>query len=116
MFGKAYTMTLNRVHDTVRIKEGKESLTLRVDADSMKMVAGISAVQNELKSITDNTPAEESFRIAKDFARVIFGEDGCGKLCEFYRDDAGCIIGLCAQYFSKRLKNLIAKTQRKIRR
>ena len=112
----AYNMTLNRVHDTVRIREGRETLMLYVDADSMKLVAGISNVQKELQTITEETPEAETLRISKDFARVIFGTDGAEKLAEFYRQDPGCIIGICSRYFSKRLNKLIEKAQKKIRK
>lgn len=112
----AYNMTLNRVHDTVRIREGREMILLYVDVDSMKLVAGISQVQKELQSITEETPEEETKRIAKEFARVIFGVDGAEKLSDFYREDPGCIIGICSKYFSNRLNKLIEKAQKKIRK
>ena len=36
-----YKISLNRIHDRVRITEGDEHLDLRVDADPMRMVAGL---------------------------------------------------------------------------
>ena len=111
----AYNMTLNRVHDTVRIREGREMILLHVDVDSMKLVAGLSQVQKALQSITEETPEEETKRIAKEFARVIFGADA-EKLSDFYREDPGCIIGICSKYFSNQLNKKIEKAQKKIRK
>ena len=36
-----YSLSLNRIHDKVRINEGDEHLLLKVDGDPMRMVAGI---------------------------------------------------------------------------
>ena len=37
-----YELTLNRVHDTIVIREGDETLTLTVNGDAMRMVAGLN--------------------------------------------------------------------------
>ncbi len=116
MFGRVYHMTLNRVHDVVRIHEGRESLTLYVEMDSMRLVAGISNVQPALKSISEDTPEEETLRIANAFAAAIFGAEQAEKLADFYRNDPGCIIGICSRYFSGRLNKLIERAQKKIRK
>jgi hypothetical protein len=52
MFGH-YNMTLNRVHDTVVIREGDEKLKLFVDADPMRMTAGLIQAQQMMQKWTD---------------------------------------------------------------
>ena len=108
-----YRMSLNRVHDTVRISEGSESITLRVDADAGRMVAGISQAAKGLQALTDKSPDEDQRKGALYFASVIFGDEQAARLLEFYHDDAWCVINLCGQYLDKRLKKLIAKAQKK---
>ena len=43
-----FKITLNRIHDKVRITEGDEHLELRVDGDPMRMVAGLNEAQRRL--------------------------------------------------------------------
>ena len=68
---KGYEMTLNRVHDTITIREGDETLTLTVNGDAMRMVAGLNKAQSRLQSITEETPDEEVREVAEYFAAVI---------------------------------------------
>ena len=112
---KTHELTLNRVHDRVAIKEGDERLELRVDADPMRMVAGLTEAQRRLKTVTEDMGDEEKTGIAQYFAGVIFGTDQAAKLLDFYHGDAACVIMICGQYFSGRLANLIDKAQRKIK-
>lgn len=108
-----FNISLNRIHDTVRITEGKDSLTLKVNADPRRMVAGLSESQKMLTAVNDDTPDEEIRKAAEYFSNVIFGADQTKKLFEFYHDDAGCVINICGQYFAERLKTLIVKAQKK---
>ena len=108
-----FKLTLNRVHDRVKVSEGDESLVLRVDGDAGRMVAGISEAVKGLKSLTNETPAEDQIRAARYFASVIFGDEQADALIDFYHDDAMCVINLCSQYIGKRLSGLIAKAQKK---
>ena len=108
-----FTMSLNRVHDRVRIVEGDERLELRVDADAMRMVAGLNEAQRRLKTITDESTEDERNSIAQYFAGVIFGAEQAPQLMEFYRNDAACVINVCGRYFSERLAKLIEKAQRR---
>ena len=114
MFKKGYTMTLNRVHDTLKIKEGTESLVLYVDSDPRRLVAGLNSVQAKLKTIDNDTDEEKKLEYAKMFANVLFGEKQTEQLAEFYHQDAGCMISVCGQYFSKRLAKLITAAQKKM--
>ena len=108
-----YRISLNRIHDKVRITEGDEHLDLRVDSDPMRVVAGLNEAQRRLKTITDEMPEEERNAIAQYFASVIFGENQAKTLMDFYHDDAACVINVCGKYFSGRLSGLITKAQKK---
>lgn len=110
-----YKLSLNRIHDRVRITEGDERMDLRVDADPMRMVAGLNEAQRRLKTITDDTTTEEMREIATYFAGVMFGADQAAALLEFYHDDAACVINVCGKYFSDRLSKLIAKAQKRMK-
>lgn len=108
-----YKISLNRIHDKVRITEGDEHLDLRVDSDPMRVVAGLNEAQRRLKTITDTMPDEDRNAIATYFAAVIFGENQAKELMDFYHDDAACVINVCGKYFSDRLAGLITKAQKK---
>lgn len=108
-------MSLNRVHDTVLIREGEESLKLTVNGDSMRMVAGLNRAQQKMKEIKDDSPDEDVKEIAEYFAAVIFGKEQAEKLMHFYADDPSCVIAACGQYFRDRLAQKIAKIQKKMK-
>ena len=110
-----YKISLNRIHDKVRITEGDEHLDLRVDSDPMRVIAGLNEAQRRLKTITDTTPEGERNAIATYFAGVIFGDTQAKALMEFYHDDAACVINVCGKYFSDRLAGLITKAQKRIK-
>ena len=113
LFGR-YKMTLNRVHDTVVIREGGERLTLRVDADPLRLSAGLIQAQKQLEKWGEKTTAKQQREFAQFFAGVIFGDEQAKKLMEFYRNNPGCVVNVCGQYFSKRLRGLIEKAQRRM--
>lgn len=108
-----FTMSLNRVHDRLRIMEGDEKLELRVDADPNRMVAGLNEAQKRLRSLTDDSPEDDRRGAAVYFAGVMFGEEQALALMEFYHNDPGCVINICGKYFSTRLAKLIEKAQKK---
>ena len=108
-----FRMSLNRVHDTVRVSEGDEHITLKVEDDAGRMVAGIGEATKVLQELTAETSLEDQRKAALYFASVIFGDDGAARLMEFYHNDPTCVVNLCAQYFSKRLGGLITKAQKK---
>ena len=114
MFGK-YEMTLNRVHDKITIKEGDERLTLTVNGDAMRMVAGLNKAQKKMLELTEDTEDEQVRETAEYFASVIFGREQAEKLLAFYADDPGCVITVCGQYFKERLAGKIAKVQKKMK-
>lgn len=108
-----FTLTLNRVHDTVRVREGGEALTLRVDGDAMRMVAGLNEAQKRLRAINGETDDAETRAAALYFAGVMFGAEQAERLLMFYRNDAGCVINICGRYFSERLARLLERAQKK---
>lgn len=112
MFGNN-TLTLGRVYDTVKIKEGGETLVLHVNSEPTRIVVGLSNAQKQLMTIDENTTDEERERIARFFSEVIFGEEQTRKLFGFYYDDPSCVIAVCGRYFADRLGKLITKQQKK---
>ena len=115
-FKPGYEITLNRVHDTVKISENGEYLTLTVNADPMRLVAGLNNAQKKLTELTEGEPEQAAVKEAAEyFAAVIFGPEQAEKLLAFYADDAACIINVCGTYFRERLAEKITKAQKKIK-
>ena len=113
MFRKKNEMSLNRVRDHVVIKEGDDRLKLYVDADPLRIVAGLNQAQKMMREITDETPEEEREKIAEYFAAVLFGEKQAKELIEFYHHDPACIFNICGKYFGQKLAKKITKAQKK---
>ena len=113
MFWLRHDLTLNRVHDVVRVREGGDSITLRVDADANRMVAGLSHAQDVLKAVPADATAEQRQTAIMYFATVIFGKEQAEKLLEFYNNAPDCVLAICGQYFSTRLMKKITKAQKK---
>ena len=112
MFGRPYEITLNRVHDTVRVSENGEHLDLTVNADAMRMVAALAQVQKQLEQYETATDAEK-LDAARAFAAAIFGDAQADKLIAFYNNDPGCVVNVCGQYFQGRLSKRITAAQKK---
>ena len=110
-----FKMSLNRVHDRVRITEGSDTLTLTVNGDPNRMVAGLMLAQKKLTAIKDDSSPEEVRETAEYFSGVIFGKEQTEKLFEFYRNDAGCVMNICGKYFAERLKDRIVKVQKNLK-
>ena len=113
IFRRGYEMTLNRVHDRISIKEGDERITLTVNGDAMRMVAGLNKAQQKMLALNDDSTDEDVKETARYFASVIFGQEQAQKLLDFYADDPGCVITACGQYFKDRLAGKIADVQKK---
>lgn len=108
-----FNISLNRVHDSVRISEGEEHLTLHVDGDAMRMVAALTEAQRTLKGLTEDSTEKERMDAAMAFAVAIFGPTQAWELAHFYHDDPACVISVCGKYFSQRLAKLIEKAQKR---
>ena len=115
LFRKGYSVTLNRVHDNITIREGDETLKLCVNGDAMRMVAGLNKAQQKMLELSDDAQDAQVKDCAEYFAAVIFGKDGAEKLMAFYADDPACVISVCGQYFKERLAGKIAKVQKKMK-
>jgi len=115
LFRRGYEMTLNRVHDTLRIREGDETLTLTVNGDAMRMVAGLNKAQAKLKELTNDSTDEEVREAAEYFASVMFGREQAISLMRFYAEDPACVINVCGQYFRERLASKITAVQKKMK-
>lgn len=115
MFRRGYELTLNRVHDTVTIREGGDTLKLAVNADPLRIVAGLNKAQEKMRSLTEESAVEQIAETAQFFAAVIFGKEQSEKLMEFYADDPSCVISVCGQYFKDRLAGKIAAVQKRMR-
>lgn len=114
MFKRGYEVTLNRIHDTIKIVENGEKLPLVVNADPMRIVAGLNVAQEKMTELVKGNPTEEEMKAAAEyFAAVIFGTEQAKKLMEFYAGDAACVINVCGKYFRDRLSGIIAKAQKR---
>ena len=113
MFFKKNEMSLNRVRDHIIIREGDDNIKLYVDADPLRIVAGLNQAQKMMQGITDDTSEEEKVKIAEFFAAVIFGEKQAKDLMAFYHDDPACIFNICGKYFANKLAKKITKAQKK---
>jgi rubrerythrin len=115
LFRKGYEITLNRVHDTVSVREGDEKLVLTVNGDAMRMVAGLTKAQKKMQDIAEDATDEQVLEVAEYFATVIFGKEQATKLLEFYANDPASVINVCGKYFKDRLALKIADVQKKIK-
>jgi hypothetical protein len=114
-FRREFEISMNRVKDTVVIREGNERLTLNVNADAQRLFAGLNASYERMKNISETTEESEIREIATYFSGVIFGKDQAEKLSEFYANDAAAIIAVCGRYFRDRLAGLIADVQKRMK-
>lgn len=111
-----YKATLGHVHDLIEVREGKERLVLRVDADPINIVRMINRLEPQLSNIHDHEQAEkEAEGIAREICNAIFGKQQMHKLFEMYNGDSVAVLGLCSKYIAERLGNLITKVQKKAR-
>ena len=109
-------ISLNRIHHTVTVNENGEKLKLVINADPMRIVAGLNKAQKKLnETISNGEPTEEEIREAAEFfAGVIFGKEQTDRLFEFYAGDAACVINVCGQVFRDQLAAKISKAQKKM--
>lgn len=115
LFKKGYEVSLNRVKDTITIRESGDTMNLTVNGDAFRMVAGLTKAQAKMKELNDDSTEEEIKEVAEYFAAVIFGREQAEELMKFYADDPGCVITVCGRYFKERLAGKIAEVQKKIR-
>lgn len=116
-FKRGYEITLNKIHDTVRVKENGESLVLTVCADPMRIVSGLSRAQEKMQKLTEqeNPDVKELNDAAEYFAAVIFGVEQGEKLFAFYGNDPAAVINVCGTYFRERLQAKITAAQKRFK-
>ena len=109
-------ITLNRIHHTVTINENGEKLKLIINADPMRIVAGLSKAQKKLnETVNKEDPSEDEIKEAAEFfAGVLLGKEQTEALFNFYAQDAACVINVCGQIFKDQLAAKITKAQKKM--
>lgn len=114
MFG--YSISLNRVHDSIVIREENESIRLRVDSEPRAIVTKIRNANDLLTEAKKPEATEEDRKKASiAFAEAIFGKKQTEELLGFYNGDYTCVMTICGLYFEKRLCHKITKAQKKIK-
>lgn len=108
-----YKLTLHRVHDSVKVVEGSESLVLKVDADPKRIVLQIRNAQDSMQQAILKEDIDAQKAAGMQFADAMFGKEQAGKLLEFYGGNVTCVMNICLQYFQGRLAKLIEKAQKK---
>ena len=110
-------VSLHRIHHTVIINENGEKLKLVVNADPMRLVAGLTLAQKKLTDTVNKETeptAEEMRDAAESLSAVLFGKEQTEKLFEFYAGDSACVINICGQIFKDQLTDKITKAQKKM--
>lgn len=113
---KSNIVSLNRVHHTVYVVENGERLKLVVNADPMRITAGLSKARDKLTAlINKEEPTQEEMLDAAEFyAAVLFGKEQTEQLKEFYAGDAACMINICGQIFREQLAKKITEAQKRM--
>ena len=111
-----FRLTLNRVRDSIAVRESNEEIKLKVDADPRIMVTRIREAQKLLNSANDpQTTDQQRQEAVKAFSEAIFGPEQAEALAEFYNGDYSCVLTICGMYFEKRLCKKIIAAQKKQR-
>ena len=111
-----YKASLGHVHDLIEIREGKERLPLRVDADPISIVRMINRLEPQLDSIQNQEQAEkEAEGIAREICGTIFGNRQMDRIFEIYNGNSKAVLGFCSKYISEQLVKLVTRKQKKAR-
>lgn len=94
-----HEISLNRVRDNITIREGDETLTLRVDSDANSIISRLRKAQKTVSEINGETTDAEREQAAHDLSEAIFGKQQTEKLFDFYNGDASCVVTICGMYF-----------------
>lgn len=106
-------LTLHHVHDTVTVREGDESLTLRIDEDAMILARRIMGAANDVN--TSEKDGDKMQKAAMNFAIAMFGEEQANKLLDFYGGNEYAVLEICGAYFRDSLGKQITKQQKKLK-
>ena len=117
LFRRNREVSLNRIHHTVYVNENGEKLKLVVNADPMRITAGMNKAKAKLNAAVHRAdPDDDEIRdAAMFFAAVLFGKEQTEKLMEFYAGDTACVINICAQIFRDQLTDKITAAQKRMK-
>ena len=105
---------MGRVHDLIEVREGTESLVLRVDADPADIVRVIAKLEPKMDSIQTNEDAKAKAKgICTEFGNVIFGEKQTSRLFDFYNENGAAVLSMLSKYLSERLVDKVTKLQKR---
>lgn len=107
---------MNRVRDSIVIREGNETITLNVDSDANSLMMRLQKAQKELAGVNEDPSEEHRIQAAHSLAVAMFGTEQAEKLFEFYHGNAGCVVTICGMYFGDKKNGLgkkITKAQKK---
>lgn len=107
-----FKISLNRVHDKIKVQEGNETLVLRVDADPMKIAADMRTAALKLQNPEELTE-EERAGATWELAHAVFGEQA-DDLYKLYNNDDSCVMAVLSKYV-ERLTKIITKAQKNIK-
>lgn len=107
-----FKISLNRVHDKIKVQEGNETLVLRVDADPMKIAADMRIAALKLQSVEELT-TEERTAATWELAHAVFGEQA-DDIYKLYNNDDSCVMAVLSKYV-ERLTKIITKAQKNIK-
>ena len=108
-----FKISLNRVHDKIKVQEGNEALTLRVDADPMKIAADMRNAALKLQN-ADELTEDERNKATVELSGAIFGMEQSNQLFALYNGDASCVMAVLSKYV-ERLTKIITKAQKNIK-
>lgn len=116
IFRRKNEYTLNRVRDSIVVREGDETITLYVDSDANSLMIRLQNAQRELESVNNDPSEEHKVQAAKSLAVAMFGIEQAEALFAFYHGNAGCVVTICGMYFGDEKHGLgkkITKVQKK---
>ena len=113
-------LSLNRIRDSVVVREGNETLKLYVDCDATTIVQKLLNAKREIDRVSKNAEATDNERTeaAITLASSMFGDEQTKELLNFYHGDAGCVVTICGMYFGNNkhgLSKKITKAQKKFK-
>lgn len=106
-----FRISLNRVHDKIKIQQGNESLILRVDADPMKIAADMRKAAEKLQN-SETMPEDERNQAIKELAEAVFGAEQAYSLFDLYNHDSTCVMAVMSKYI-ERLTKLVTQAQKR---
>lgn len=111
-----HKFSLGNIRDHVVFEEGGDRLELTVDESPARLVSGMVRVRDKMEELDKDATEEKANAAAMEFAVVIFGAEQANKILKFYGGNAISVLRICEQYFTKRLRAIIVRKQKKIKK